>query len=54
MAQYSVDFEAKYFGNVTLNADNPDDAEEAAKDYVRDIHEILPEDVTIVAVEELS
>lgn len=52
--RYSVDFEAKYFGNVDLQADNPDDAEEAAKEYVRDIHDILPEDVTIVSVEELT
>ena len=54
MKTYAVDFTCKYFGTVDLQATDPADAEEQAKEYVIDIHDVLPEDVEIISVEMLK
>lgn len=54
MTKYQVDFEFVQFGNVDLEADTAEDAEDRAIDYVADLHSIDPTDVTVVGVQSLA
>ena len=54
MPGYKIDFEYPQFGDIVLNAEDADDAEELAIEQVAEVHGIDPNDITITTVTELD
>ena len=54
MPGYKIDFEYPQFGDVVLNAENANDAEELAIEQIAEVHGIDPTDITITTITELN
>lgn len=52
MTTYTIDFEYAQWGDVTLEADDEEHAEELAIEKVAEVHGIDPTDITVLSVVE--